>query len=344
VRARLALVVLLLALVAALGAGVVLGSAGIGPRTVLAVLVERLTPFPPPGYPQPWQETVLMDLRLPRVVGAALVGAALAMAGALFQALLRNPLADPYVIGTSAGAALGATVSLIFPLRLSLLGFGAISVAAFAGALLAVLAVYNLARVAGETSVVALLLAGLAVSAILAATMVLLLVTVGELQVRLPQLFSFLMGGVIVSRWGQLALVGAVVAAGLGLAVLFSPQLNAFALGEEGAAAVGVEVEKAKVAVLVLGSLLTAVAVTIGGLIGFVGLMVPHAVRLVLGPDARLLLPAAALAGASFLVLADLGARTLLAPGEIPVGVITGLVGGPFFLYLLRRYQRGYAF
>ncbi len=342
--ARTALTLLALALLASMGAGVALGSTFIGPGTVVAVLVDKLTPFPAPGQAQPWQETVLMDLRLPRVVGAALVGAALALAGALFQALLRNPLADPYVIGTSAGAALGAAISLLFPLRLSLLGFGAISVAAFVGALLAVLVVYNLARVAGETSVVGLLLAGLAVSAVLAAAMVLLLVTVGELQVRLPQLFSFLMGGVVVSPWGQLALVGALVAGGLALAFLLSPQLNALALGEEGAAAVGVEVEWAKAIVLALGSLLTALAVTIGGLIGFVGLMVPHAVRLVLGPDARLLLPCAVLAGASFLVLADLGARTILAPGEIPVGVITGLLGGPFFLYLLRRYQRGYAF
>jgi len=284
-----------------------------------------------------------MDLRLPRVVGGALVGAALALAGALFQSLLRNPLADPYVIGTSAGAALGATISLIFPLRLSLWGFGAISMAAFAGALLAVLLVYNLARMAGEASVVALLLAGLAVSSILAAAMVLLLVTVGELQVRLPQLFTFLMGGITVNRWAQLALVAGLLGLGLIAALALSPYLNAFALGEEGAAALGVEVERTKATILALGSLLTAAAVTVGGLIGFVGLMVPHAVRLVLGADARLLLPSAALAGASFLVLADLGARTLLAPGEIPVGVITGLVGGPFFLYLLRRYQRGYA-
>jgi iron complex transport system permease protein len=343
VRGRFALLALSTALMAALAVGTALGSAGIGPRGVLAVLIDRLTPLPPPWQVERWQETVVMDLRLPRVVGGALVGAALALAGALFQSLLRNPLADPYVIGTSAGAALGATISLIFPLRLSLWGFGAISMAAFAGALLAVLLVYNLARISGEASVVSLLLAGLAVSSILAAAMVLLLVTVGELQVRLPQLFTFLMGGITVNRWAQLALVAGLLALGLMAALALSPYLNAFALGEEGAAAVGVEVERTKAMVLALGSLLTAAAVTVGGLIGFVGLMVPHAVRLVLGADARLLLPCAALAGASFLVLADLGARTLLAPGEIPVGVITGLVGGPFFLYLLRRYQRGYA-
>jgi iron complex transport system permease protein len=294
---------------------------------------------------QPTHEPIFFQIRLPRVVGAALIGAALATAGVLFQGLLRNPLADPYIIGTSAGALLGATVVIIFvPATLSLWGFGVISIAAFLGALGAVFLVYNLARIGGKTPVVSLVLAGFAVGAFFVAITWFMLSVSGEFQHKLGTVFDFLVGAIRVSSWLQIAIAACLIAGGIVLARFFAVRLNAFSLGEEGAAYLGINVERDKILILGLGSFLTAYAVSLGGLIGFVGLVMPHAMRLVLGPDHRLLLPAAALAGASFLVLADLGARTLFAPTELRLGILTALIGAPFFIYLLRRHRKEYAF
>ena len=290
------------------------------------------------------EETILFSLRLPRVVGAALVGAALASAGVLFQGLLRNPMADPYIIGTSAGAALGAAIALVLPLGVALYGFGLLPLLAFLGALGAVLMVYSLARVGGRTPIVSMLLAGFAVSSLLFAAIAMLMTVNDRLQIRVREVFNFLMGGVSVQDWRQIAVIAPLVLAAIFVARLYAVRLNAFSLGEEGAAYVGVEVERDKLALLALGSLLTACAVSLSGLIGFVGLVVPHALRLVLGPDHRRLLPASALGGAAFLVFSDLAARSLLPPTEIPVGIITALVGAPVFIYLLRRNRKEYAF
>jgi iron complex transport system permease protein len=289
-------------------------------------------------------ETIIFQIRLPRVVGGALVGAALATAGVLFQGLLRNPMADPYIIGTSAGAALGATIAMILPINLAFLSFGLVPVAAFIGALVTVTLVYNLARVGGRTPIVSMLLAGFVVSALLAAIIAFLMAISDRLGLNIRSVYSFLMGHITVTSWWQIAIISPLVIGGIIAARFFAYRLNAFSLGEEGASYLGVEVERDKLLILALGSLLTAAAVSISGLIGFVGLVMPHAVRLSLGPDHRFLLPASALAGAAFLVIADLLARVLLAPVEIPVGIITALIGAPFFLYLLRRSRKEYAF
>jgi len=289
-------------------------------------------------------ETIIFQIRLPRVVGGALVGAALATAGVLFQGLLRNPMADPYIIGTSAGAALGATIAMMLPINLAFLGFGLVPVAAFIGALATVILVYNLARVGGKTPIISMLLAGFVVSALLAAIMAFMMSMSDRFGLNLHSVYSFLMGHISVTSWGQLAVVAPLVIGGIIGARFFVFHLNAFSLGEEGAAYLGIEIERDKMFILALGSLLTAAAVSISGLVSFVGLVVPHAVRLSLGPDHRLLLPASALAGAAFLVMADLLARLILAPVEIPVGVITAIIGAPFFIYLLRHTKREYAF
>ena len=298
-------------------------------------------------FPATWRsvdETIIFQIRLPRVIGGALVGAALATAGALFQGLLRNPMADPYIIGTSAGAALGATIAMMLPVNLAFLGFGLMPVAAFCGALATVILVYNLARVGGKTPIISMLLAGFVVSSLLAAIMAFLMSMSERLSLNLHSVYSFLMGHISVTSWGQIAVITPLVIGGVIGARFFAFHLNAFSLGEEGAAYLGVEVERDKIFILALGSMLTAAAVSISGLVGFVGLVVPHAVRLSLGPDHRLLLPASALTGGVFVVIADLLARTLLAPVEIPVGIITAIIGAPFFIYLLRRSRREYAF
>jgi len=297
-------------------------------------------------FPATWQpsdETILFVIRLPRVIAGALVGAALASAGVLFQGLLRNPMADPYIIGTSAGAAFGATIAMMLPISFAFLSFGLVSIAAFIGALGAVFLVYNLARVGGKTPIVSMLLAGFAVSAMLTAVMF-FVVTRGGRPELLQNAFVFLMGSVSGTEWTQIAVIAPLIIGGIVIARFLGFRLNALSLGEEGASYLGINVERDKIIVLALGSLLTAAAVSISGLIGFVGLVVPHAVRLVLGPDHRLLLPAAALFGGAFLVLADLFARTVLAPSEIPIGILTAIIGAPFFIYLLRRTRREYAF
>jgi iron complex transport system permease protein len=310
---------------------------------IVKMVLKKLAVFDLPTAWSAAEETIIFQIRLPRVIGGALVGAALTTAGVLFQGLLRNPMADPYIIGTSAGAALGAAIAMILPISVSLIGFGLVPLAAFAGALATVFLVYSLARIGNKTPIISLLLAGFVISALLAAVMSFMMSLSDRFGLNLKVVYSFLVGHISVASWGQLAVIAPLVIGGIIGARFFALHLNAFSLGEEGAAYLGIEVERDKMSILVLGSLLTAAAVSISGLVGFVGLVVPHAVRLVLGPDHRLLLPAAALVGASFLVIADLLSRTLLAPVEIPVGVITAIIGAPFFIYLLRRTRKEYA-
>ncbi len=320
------------------------GAVSIPPLEILKMTLNKLSFTHFVSTWQPSDETILFQIRFPRTIAVLLVGGALASAGVLFQGLLRNPMADPYIIGTSAGAAFGATLALMLPIGLYFHGFGLVPLAAFLGALGAVFLVYNLARVGGKTPVISMLLAGFAVSAMLAAAMSFLITMSDRLQMRLHSVFSFLMGGIWANDWSQIAMVAPIIVGGILAARFLAYRLNAFSLGEEGAAYLGINVERDKLTIFALGSLLTGAAVSLSGLVGFVGLVVPHAVRLVLGPDHRLLLPVAALSGASFLLLADLLARTLLAPREIPVGIITALIGAPFFIYLLRRTRREYAF
>ena len=328
---------------------VVLLSASIGPvkipiPVIMKMLLHNFGLYNNTSGWQAAQESILFQVRLPRVLGAVLVGAALSTAGVLFQGLLRNPMADPYIIGTASGAAFGATLAMLLPLSLVFYGFGLVPIAAFLGALGSVLLVYRLARFGGKAPIVSMLLAGFVISSFLVAIVMLLLTMSDRLGLRIQQVFSFLMGGISVTYWQQVAVLAPLVILGIIAAMFFAGHLNAFSIGEEGAAYLGIDVEREKMIILGIGSLLTACAVSLGGLIGFVGLIIPHAMRLLLGPDHRLLLPASALAGASFLVIADLLARTLLSPAEIPIGVLTALIGAPFFLYLLRRSRREYAF
>jgi iron complex transport system permease protein len=334
-----------LALAASLVLATGLGAVPISPVVTAQVLLNATHIF---HFAPTWSATdeiILVQIRLPRVLGATLVGGALAVAGSLFQGLLRNPLADPLLLGTSAGAALGATVAFALPaVYVSFwLGFGLVPMFAFVGALLAVALVYWLATQRRQTPVVTLLLAGVAVSALLTAAQTLLIVFNNRLAVHLPSLYFWLSGGIDVQDWSQLAIIAGLLAVGVVGALVAAPSLDAFSLGEEMALHLGVRVERYKPAIVALAALLVAAAVSISGLIGFVGLVAPHLCRLTLGPRHRLLIPAALLAGAIFVVVADLLARILVAPAELPLGAVTALVGGPFFLWLLRSAGRRYA-
>lgn len=280
---------------------------------------------------------ILLDVRLPRVVLAVLVGAALSGAGVVFQAVLRNPLADPYILGVSGGAALGAVLFIAFSGNADLGSPLGLPAAAFTGALLTLVLLF-LARVRGRTQPVALLLVGVILNAFFSAV-ILFLVTAGDPAV-FQNAFFYLVGRIDSLPWTVLGWMGGLVVAGLAVLHLFSHRLNLLAFGEEVAGHLGVNVERTTWMAVVGASLITAAAVAFTGLVGFVGLIVPHLVRTLFGPDHRLLLPASVLGGAAFVVMADAAARTLVAPVEMPVGVITALVGGPFFLILFLRYLR----
>jgi len=324
-------------LLAAVVLATAIGSVALPLGEVLRALASRLTGGASGGS----TDTIIWQIRIPRVLTAVIVGGALGTAGAVFQGLLRNPMADPYIIGTSGGAALGATVALMVPIQVSLFGFTFVSVAAFVGALGAVLLVYNIARVGPRTPVTTLLLTGFALSSILAAIMSFLMFISNN---ALRRIILWTMGGLSGAGWVQLGVVIPAIVIALAAVYALAPDLNAFLLGDEQAASLGVNVERRKLLLLALGSWMTAAAVSVSGLVGFVGLVVPHVVRLILGPDHRLLLPASTLVGGVFLVIADLAARSLMPPAELPVGIITALVGGPFFIYLLRKSRREYSF
>ncbi|MDP9382337.1 MAG: iron ABC transporter permease [Chloroflexota bacterium] len=337
VLGMLALASVLCVLVAA-----ALGSARIPLGREVLILLHTLGVFP---LQQTWEEAdeaILLQLRLPRVLGAFIVGAGLASAGALMQGVFRNPLADPYVLGSSAGAGLGAVLAMALSLRFSTLGFGPVPVFAFLGALGALLLVYALARVGWRTPTTHLLLAGVAVSSLLASGMSFVMLFGRFAQSQLQSIFAWLLGGVALSGWQELRVLSPLLVLALLAAWAMARPLDALALGEEGAAHLGIPVEHAKLLAIAVAALLTALAVSISGLVGFVGLVVPHSVRLLVGPSHRLLVPSCALAGGAFLVLIDLLGRTILAPGEVPVGLLTALLGAPFFLWLLRRSRGGY--
>ena len=321
-----ALALLLLILAAAMLAAIAFGSVTIPPAQVVATLLGRPAP--------PQASTILLAIRLPRVVLAALVGAALAQGGAVMQGVFRNPLADPGLLGISAGAGFAAVAAI--GLGVATQGLWMLQGVAFGGAVLAAGLVYALAVRHGRTPVLTLVLAGVAVSALFAAGTTLLL-TLGAMSDDVRAMLQWLYGGLDGALWRQDAVLAPVVAVGGALMLLFARELNLVSAGEEGAAALGVPVELARRVLLALVALVTGAAVAAAGPVAFVGLMVPHILRRFVGADHRALLPACLVGGAAFVVLADLLARVALRPAEINLGVVTAILGVPFFLYLLRR-------
>jgi len=277
--------------------------------------------------------SILFDIRLPRVILGMLVGSALGVSGGAMQAVFRNPMASPYVVGISSGASFGAALAIVLGLASPM-----IPTAAFSFALATAFLVYGVARVGGKVPVERLLLSGIAVSLLFSALLAFTQYAAGEQELR--EIVFWLMGGLWAGSWEKVYLSVFPILIASGALMLFPRELNVMLTGEETALDLGVEVEKVRVLVLVLASLATAAAVCMVGVIGFVGLIVPHAVRLIAGPDHRVLLPASALGGAVFLILTDLLARTVLAPAELPVGILTALFGVPFFLFLLRRRKK----
>ncbi len=331
---------LVLLLFISIMAAVVLGAASISFKSVLDALLSPL-PFLAnlfKGIDTPdIQRGIIISLRLPRVVQAAVVGASLAVAGAVFQGLFRNPMADPYVLGVSSGAALGAVLAMLTGGALFFAGFTAVPLFAFAGGILTITLVYYISRVGKAVPVMTLLLAGIAVSAFLSALVSLLTYFSGE---KLHQVVFWMMGGVGGATWSRITAMLPYVIVGFACIYHYAGELNVLLLGEETARHLGVDTERVKKILLAAASLLVAAAVSTSGIIGFVGLVVPHFIRLAIGPDHRILLPASALLGASLLIIADTVARNIIAPAELPVGIITAMVGAPMFIYLLKKRKK----
>lgn len=311
-----------------------LGAVAISPELTVRILANSL-----PGirlaetWPMTYQ-AILLQVRLPHALLIGLTGAALASSGAAYQGLFRNPLADPYLIGVASGAGLGAVVTMAFRWPENLAGYSLIPLGAFAGAVATVFLVYWLARVDQIVPLTTLILAGVAVSAFASAITSFLMLRSDD---QLYRALAFLLGGSPVSGWQPVLAVLPYLAVGMGALVLSGHSLNVLQFGEDQARQLGLPVERAKILIIVIASLTTAAAVAFSGVIGFIGLIVPHTLRILVGSDYRHLIPLSILSGAGALLVADLLARSLLAPQTLPVGIVTALAGAPFFLWILRR-------
>jgi iron complex transport system permease protein len=313
------------------------GSSQVSFATTISVILSQI-PFL--NIPETWGgniETIVMNIRMPRVILAGVSGAALAVAGATYQGLFRNPLADPYLVGVSQGAALGAVIGFLIPISSKLWSLNIVSLFAFIGGLGAVFIVYSLGKVGKSLPMTTLILAGVALGSFLTAIMSYLLITSDE---SMHGIYSWILGGFSAPEWSQVWVAVPIITLGSLFICLFGRSLNVMQLDEEQAQQLGINVEMTKRILLVVATLITAAAVCFGGIIGFVGIIIPHAVRLIWGPDFRFLLPLSIVSGSIFLILADLLSRTLLSPTEIPLGIVTAFFGAPFFMYLLRRKKK----
>ncbi|MDO9556874.1 MAG: iron ABC transporter permease [Coriobacteriia bacterium] len=329
--------VAIIALPAIMIPAIMVGPMRIPVATVIEILLGHL-PFVKSLVTPSWsveQEIVVMSLRLPRVLLAFLVGGSLAVVGAAMQGLFRNPLAEPYTLGISAGALCGVALAMVAGVGVGVFGYFTIQGMAFAGAMGAILVVYSIARTGSKVRSETLLLAGIAVGFLLQAV-------VSFLKYMAPaevtkDLVVWIMGSFSAAGWTDLKIMALPAILGAGGVMLFSKELNALYFGEEAAAHLGIEIQLVKLAILVLSAIATAASVAVSGIIGFVGLVVPHLLRMVLGADHRILLPACALAGGLYLVVIDAVIRVITNPIEMPIGIITSLVGCPYFIYLLRK-------
>lgn len=339
-RHSLIILILIIALIFSIGLFTTIGTAKVSVLDIFKIIgskISLLEDYMDTSDINDSAKTIIWNIRLPRVLLGALVGASLSMAGAAFQGMFKNPMADPYVIGISSGAALGATLAIVFKINITIFQIPTITIFAFVGALVAVSIVYNIARIKNKVPVTTLLLAGVAVGQFLTAIMSFLMVIFDKDMVKITY---WTLGSLSGKGWEPVISISIPVIICMIVISFFARDLNILLTGEESAQSLGVDVEKTKTYILLLGTFITAISVSVSGIIGFVGLIIPHIVRLLIGPDHRILLPASALLGSIFMIFADTIARTLISPTEIPVGIITALFGGPFFIYLLRSKKK----
>lgn len=318
----------------------VIGAAKINPLSSIRIIMSRLpllgASIDISDLPAA-QIAIIANIRLPRILLSFVVGFALSVVGVSMQGMLKNPMADPFIIGTSSGAAFGAAIAIVLKLNKFVGGIGIISLLAFIGALLATALVYSLAKIKNKVPVTTLLLAGIATGQFFTAITSFLMVISSK---DVNSIIFWTMGSFSARGWAQLRIAVLPVFLGSIIIYFFSKDLNILLLGEANAQNTGVAVERVKKYILVTSALITAVVVSVSGIIGFIGLIIPHIMRMLIGPDHRVLIPSSGILGGVFLIAADTLARTIIAPTEIPVGIITAIAGGPFFIYLLRKNKR----
>lgn len=341
-RWKIIVALLIVTLLITIAVATAIGPIQISPLEICKIIAQKI-PVVGGLIKEPFsilnQEVVLV-VRLPRVLAASLVGVALASSGTVLQGLLRNPMADPFIIGVSAGASLGATIAMVFGIGFSVLGvLYSVPILAFIGALGTVFLVYGLSKGGESMSMLTLLLIGVAITSFFSAIVSLIRLINSETSVVIV---FWLLGSLNLTTWTYVYMVLPFILIGLVMMFYFARDLNAIALGEEQANHLGVNTETLKKIMLLFVSLVTAAAVSISGIIGFIGLIIPHIVRLLVGPDHRILIITSALAGAIVLILCDTVARTVMSPSELPVGIITALMGCPFFIYLLVRKRKNF--
>jgi iron complex transport system permease protein len=313
-----------------------IGTVSVPVSYILEIIASEMTNVPVANHIDPMFTNIVMNIRLPRVILAGLIGASLAVAGAAFQGLLRNPLADPYTLGVSSGASLGAVITLFFHVSLPFIGLFTLPLLSIMFSFITIFLVLFFARkIDRAMKVETIILTGIILSSFLGAFISLMIALTGE---EMRQIIGWLLGSVSMRGWDYVAILLPFFIVGSGLLIFSSLELNAMSFGEEQAQHLGVNVQKRKMLILIAGSILTGAAVSVSGTIGFVGLVIPHLIRNVSGPDHKYLLPLSILIGAGFLILADLVSRTIVSPTELPIGVITALIGAPIFaLILLKR-------
>ena len=318
--------------------GISLGSVSVPVPVLFQIIGKEVLHLPIAVEPDETLTNIVMNIRLPRVLLAGLVGASLAIAGAAFQGLLRNPLADPYTLGISSGASLGAVLTLFLNISLPVVGLYTLPTLSVLFSLITIFGVLTFARKMDRSmKVETIILTGIIFSSFLSAFISLMIALTGE---ELRQIISWLMGSVSMRGWNYIAIILPFFIVGSLILMMNTHELNAMTFGEERARHLGVNVQRRKMLILVAGSILTGAAVAVSGTIGFVGLVIPHLVRRIWGPDHKHLLPLSMLVGSGFLILADLLARTIIAPTELPIGVITSLIGAPAFAFILLKRRR----
>jgi iron complex transport system permease protein len=318
--------------------GTSIGTVYVPMVTILKIMAARLFGFVSLGHIDPMFTSIVLDIRLPRVILSGLVGASLAIAGAAFQGLLRNPLADPYTLGVSSGASVGAVITLFFQISIPFLGSFTLPFISILFSLFTIAFVLTFARkIERSMRVETIILTGIIFSSFLGALISLMIALTGD---ELRQIISWLLGSVSMRGWEYIQIILPFFIIGSGILMINAKELNAMSFGEERAQHLGVNVQKRKLIILIAGSILTGAAVAVSGTIGFVGLVIPHLVRLLWGPDHKHLLPLSILIGSGFLIIADLISRTIISPTELPIGVITALIGAPVFAMILLQRKR----
>lgn len=324
--------ILLMVMVLGIAVAATFGAADVSVGDVFKVVASHLGGSSPEQVSKS-TDLIIWNIRMPRIMMAVIIGMALAGAGVVFQAVFQNPMADPYVLGISSGAAFGASVVIVFGFVVNVPFFSTVTVGAFIGAIGTSFAVWQISKIGGKTQATTLLLSGIALNFLLSSGISMLMVFNRE---QVERIVFWTMGSLAAASWAQVGIMIFPVLAGVVLFRIYSRDLNIMLMGEDVAQSLGVDVEKLRVILIMVASAVTAAAVSVSGIIGFVGLIIPHAVRLFVGPDHRRLIPISVMAGGIFLLAADTVARTIFAPSEIPIGVMTAFIGAPYFIFLLQ--------